>query len=65
MRKPQYGPEVPAWVIAVLFVFAAIFWSAFEQAPTSLNLFAADFTDRTIGSFEVPALWFQSINAQS
>ncbi|HEY0428191.1 MAG TPA: peptide MFS transporter [Pyrinomonadaceae bacterium] len=50
-------------VIVVLFVAAAIFWSAFEQAPTSLNLFAKDFTERTIGSFEVPALWFQSINS--
>ncbi|HEX8399952.1 MAG TPA: peptide MFS transporter [Pyrinomonadaceae bacterium] len=50
-------------VIAVLFVAAAIFWSAFEQAPTSLNLFARDFTERTIGSFEVPATWFQSINS--
>lgn len=50
-------------VIMVLFVFAAIFWSAFEQAPTSLNLFANDFTQRQIGSFEVPAVWFQSINS--
>ncbi|HYE96478.1 MAG TPA: peptide MFS transporter [Rubricoccaceae bacterium] len=50
-------------VIVVLFIFAAIFWSAFEQAPTALNLFAADFTDRTLGGFEVPATWFQSINA--
>jgi POT family proton-dependent oligopeptide transporter len=50
-------------VIAVLFVFAAVFWSAFEQAPTSLNLFARDFTARRIGSFEVPATWFQSINS--
>jgi len=50
-------------VIAVLFVAAAIFWAAFEQAPTSLNLFAKDFTERTIGSFEVPATWFQSINS--
>ncbi len=50
-------------VISVLFVAAAIFWSAFEQAPTSLNLFAADFTERTVGSFEVPATWFQSINS--
>jgi POT family proton-dependent oligopeptide transporter len=47
-------------VILVLFVFAAIFWSAFEQAPTSLNLFARDFTDRQFGSFEIPATWFQS-----
>jgi POT family proton-dependent oligopeptide transporter len=50
-------------VIGVLFVFAAIFWAAFEQAPTSLNLFAKDFTERHIGSFEVPALWFQSMNS--
>ncbi|HEX6040145.1 peptide MFS transporter [Longimicrobium sp.] len=50
-------------VIVVLFVFAAIFWSAFEQAPTSLNLFAADFTDRDVGGFQVPATWFQSVNS--
>ncbi len=50
-------------VIIVLFLFAMVFWSAFEQAPTSLNLFAADFTERTIGGFEVPATWFQSVNA--
>jgi POT family proton-dependent oligopeptide transporter len=49
-------------VIVVLFAFAAIFWSAFEQAPTSLNLFARDFTDRQLGGFEIPATWFQSVN---
>ena len=49
-------------VIGVLFVFAAIFWAAFEQAPTSLNLFAKDFTRRQVGGFEVPATWFQSVN---
>ena len=50
-------------VIFVLFIFAAAFWGAFEQAPTSLNLFASDFTDRNIFGFEVPVLWFQSINS--
>ncbi len=50
-------------VIAILFVFAAIFWSAFEQAPTSLNLFARDFTDRKLFGFEIPATWFQSVNS--
>jgi POT family proton-dependent oligopeptide transporter len=50
-------------VILVLFVFSAIFWSAFEQAPTSLNLFARDFTDRQLGGFTIPATWFQSVNA--
>ncbi|MBL0937309.1 MAG: peptide MFS transporter [Gemmatimonadaceae bacterium] len=50
-------------VIFVLFVFAAIFWAAFEQAPTSLQLFANDFTDRNIFGFNVPATWFQSVNS--
>ncbi len=49
-------------VILVLFIAAAVFWSAFEQAPTSLNLFAKDFTDRNVMGFEVPATWFQSVN---
>ncbi len=50
-------------VIIVLFIFATIFWSAFEQAPTSLNLFAADFTDRNLFGWEVPILWLQSVNS--
>jgi POT family proton-dependent oligopeptide transporter len=50
-------------VIFVLFVFAAIFWAAFEQAPTSLQLFANDFTDRNIFGFDMPATWFQSVNS--
>jgi proton-dependent oligopeptide transporter, POT family len=50
-------------VIFVLFLFAIVFWGAFEQAPTSLNLFAKDFTDRTFGGWEMPATWFQSVNS--
>jgi proton-dependent oligopeptide transporter, POT family len=50
-------------VILVLFLFATIFWSAFEQAPTSLNLFARDYTDRTIFGWETPTLWLQSVNS--
>jgi POT family proton-dependent oligopeptide transporter len=50
-------------VILVLFIFAALFWGAFEQAPTSLNLFARDFTDRMVGGFEIPTTWFQSVNS--
>lgn len=50
-------------VIGVLFVAAAIFWGAFEQAPTSLSLFAKDFTQRTVFGFEVPATWLQAVNS--
>jgi len=47
-------------VVLVLFIFSVVFWSAFEQQPTSLNLFARDFTDRRVGGWEIPTSWFQS-----
>ena len=52
-------------VIGMLFIASAIFWSGFEQAGSSLNLFADRYTTRTLGAlnFEMPAGWFQSINA--
>ncbi|PVZ87943.1 MFS transporter [Serratia sp. S1B] len=50
-------------VCFILLISAAFFWSAFEQKPTSFNLFAHDYTQRMIGDFEIPAVWFQSINA--
>jgi POT family proton-dependent oligopeptide transporter len=50
-------------VILVLFVFSTVFWSAFEQAPTSLNLFANDFTNRVIFGFTIPPEWVQAINS--
>ncbi|XOV79228.1 MAG: peptide MFS transporter [Aestuariibacter sp.] len=39
------------------------FWAGFEQAGSSLNLFARDYTDRMIGTFEIPPAWFQSANS--
>jgi len=52
-------------VIAVLFLASAMFWSGFEQAGSSLNLFAERYTERVLGwlDFEIPAGWFQSLNA--
>jgi len=45
-----------------LFILAAIFWSGFEQAGSSMNLFARDLTNRMVGNFEMPAGWLQNIN---
>ena len=50
-------------VILVLFVFSIVFWAAYEQAPTSLTLFARDFTDRHIFGHEIPAGTLQSTPA--
>lgn len=44
-------------------VASACFWSGFEQAGSSLNLFGRDYTDRMIGTFAIPTAWFQSANS--
>ncbi|GGX64574.1 MFS transporter [Litorimonas cladophorae] len=43
-------------------VASTMFWSGFEQAGSSLNLFGQDFTDRSIGGFEIPTTWLQNAN---
>jgi len=50
-------------VILVLFIGAAIFWSAFEQAASTLNLFANEKSRNQIFGWTFPASWFQSVNA--
>jgi POT family proton-dependent oligopeptide transporter len=49
-------------VIFVLFVAAAIFWAGFEQAGSSMNLFAERLTDREMFGREMPTSWLQSVN---
>ena len=47
--------------ILVLFLASAVFWSMFEQAGSSLNLFAERNTDRNVLGFLYPASWFQFV----
>jgi POT family proton-dependent oligopeptide transporter len=47
--------------ILVLFVASAIFWASFEQAGSSLSLFAERSTNRHVFGFEFPASWFQFV----
>lgn len=49
--------------IGVLFCFSAIFWGAFEQAGSSLSLFARDLTANTVFGWEYPSSWLQALNA--
>jgi POT family proton-dependent oligopeptide transporter len=49
-------------VIIWLYLLAAVFWSGFEQAGSSLNLFARDLTDRTVAGWQMPASWLQNVN---
>jgi POT family proton-dependent oligopeptide transporter len=50
-------------VIAVLFFGAAVFWSVFEQAGSTLTLFADRSTRTSFLGFEYPSSWFQSVNS--
>jgi POT family proton-dependent oligopeptide transporter len=50
-------------VIFWIFLLAAIFWSGFEQAGSSMNLFARDLTDRQYFDWpEMPTGWLQNVN---
>jgi len=47
-------------VLIILFLAIALFWAGYEQAGTSLQIFAERHTQRVIGGWEVPSSWFQN-----
>ena len=49
-------------VIFWLFLLIAVFWSGFEQAGSSLNLFGLHLTNRVFFGWEMPTSWLQSVN---
>jgi POT family proton-dependent oligopeptide transporter len=50
-------------VLLISFLMIIIFWGAFEQAGGLMNLYAKQKTDRMLLGFQIPASWFQSLNA--
>ncbi len=50
-------------VIFVFFACAAVFWSVFEQAGSTLNLFADRSTSNQLFGIPFPSSWFQSLNS--
>jgi POT family proton-dependent oligopeptide transporter len=54
------------YAIFIVAFFVVFFWAAYEQAGSSMNLFADRNTDLTLGglvSTPIPAAWFQSVNS--
>ena len=49
-------------LLFILFIGAAAFWSGFDQSASSLSIFARDFTDLSVGGFELPIGWLQFAN---
>src|SRR6185295_15951208 len=47
--------------IVIFFIVAILFWGAYEQAGSTLNLFADRYTRLEIFGLSFPSSWFQSV----
>ena len=64
MKKPLTKIEKDRIVVLFIsFLLVIVFWGAFEQAGGLMNIYAAEKTNRMLMGWEVPASWFQSLNA--
>lgn len=50
-------------VVGMMLLFSISFWGVFQQAGSTLSLFAKEYTNRVVFGFEIPASWFQTVNA--
>ena len=49
-------------VIAILFLFSAMFWSGFEQAGSSMTIYTDKYINRELFGWTIPTTYFQSVN---
>ncbi|MFC0602996.1 peptide MFS transporter [Winogradskyella pulchriflava] len=64
MKRPLTKVEKDRVVVLFIsFLLVIVFWGAFEQAGGLMNIYAMDNTNRMLMGWEVPASWFQSLNA--
>jgi POT family proton-dependent oligopeptide transporter len=59
----RLSPDEWKRIVAIVFFFAAavVFWGAYEQAGSTLNLFADRYTRNQAFGFSFPSSWFQSV----
>lgn len=64
LKRPLTKIEKDRVVVLILsFLMVIVFFGAFEQAGGLMNIYAKDQTNRMLMGWEVPASWFQSLNA--
>jgi POT family proton-dependent oligopeptide transporter len=65
--RVRLGFTVLEWkriaAMLVFFVFAAVFWTGYEQAGSTLNLFGDRYTRLSILGFAFPSSWFVAVQA--
>ncbi|HLV39678.1 peptide MFS transporter [Xanthomarina sp.] len=64
LKRPLSKIEKDRVVVLLLsFLLVIVFWGAYEQAGGLMNIYAMDNTNRAFLGWEIPASWFQSLNA--
>ena len=64
MQKPLTKIEKDRMIVLFIsFLLVIVFWGAFEQAGGLMNIYAKENTNRMLMGWEIPASWFQSLNA--
>lgn len=58
----EWAESKKVLAVGILFVMMALFWSAFEQSSTSINVFVRDFTNRNFLGYVLPTEFLQAIN---
>jgi POT family proton-dependent oligopeptide transporter len=63
--KGGFTPAEKKRIVAIIIFYlaAALFWSSFEQAGSTLTLFADEKTNNNVFGWEFPSTWWQSVNA--
>jgi proton-dependent oligopeptide transporter, POT family len=61
VRKLNGDEAKRVGAIFILFIFSVVFWMSFEQASTSLTLFADRLTRLNIFGFKIYSSWYQSV----
>ena len=59
MRRDEW---LSIFAILALMLPVSLYWATYEQQGNTIALWADQFTDRHIFSFEIPVTWFQSFN---
>jgi proton-dependent oligopeptide transporter, POT family len=61
------GASAAEWkrilAVVIFFLFASLFWGAYEQAGSTLNLFADRYTRLELFGIGFPSSWFQAVPA--
>jgi POT family proton-dependent oligopeptide transporter len=65
LQRPLNSVDIQRIAVILILAFFGniIFWAAFEQAGSSMNVFADQNTSLVLFGYEFPSTWYQSVNA--